>query len=181
MRLELTKRADYAIRTVVALAAADPDERLSVRRIAIDQDIPVRFLAQVMADLVSASIVDGQTGRSGGYRLARSATAIALLEVIEAVEGDSRRRGCVLRRGPCRVAAMCDAHAVFAAGQDDLLERFRATSIASLRPASRSPLLNAAAAPSPTAAPAEGRHPQLPSSLGRHSFEPDRRRRSRAC
>lgn len=134
MRLELTKRADYAIRAVVALAAADPGNRLSVRRIAADQDIPVRFLAQVMADLVSAAIVEGRPGRSGGYRLARPSSEVGLLEVIEAVEGDSRRRGCVLRRGPCRVSATCDAHAVFAAGQADLLERFRTTSIASLRP-----------------------------------------------
>ncbi len=133
MRLELTKRADYAIRTVVALAAAVPDERLSVRRIAIDQDIPVRFLGQVMADLVSASIVEGQTGRSGGYRLARASSAVSLLEVIEAVEGDSRRRGCVLRGGPCQVTATCEAHAVFAAGQEALLDRFRTTSIASLQ------------------------------------------------
>lgn len=134
MRLELSKRADYAIRTVVALAAADPDVRLSVRRIATDQDIPVPFLGRVMGDLVSAAIVEGQTGRSGGYRLARSATAISLLEVIEAVEGDSRRRRCVLRRGPCQDTASCDAHAVFAAGQDELLGRFRTTSIASLQP-----------------------------------------------
>lgn len=134
MRLELSKRADYAIRTVVALAAADPGARLSVRRIAASQDIPVRFLAKVMADLVAAAIVEGLTGRSGGYRLARAGSAISLLQVIEAVEGDSRRRGCVLRRGPCQVTATCDVHAVFAAGQDDLLERFRTTSIASLQP-----------------------------------------------
>ncbi len=133
MRLELTKRADYAIRTVVALAAAVPDERLSVRRIATDHDIPVRFLAQVMGDLVSASIVEGQIGRSGGYRLARASSEVSLLQVIEAVEGDSRRRGCVLRPGPCQVSDTCEAHAVFAAGQDDLLERFRTTSIASLQ------------------------------------------------
>ncbi len=133
MRLELTKRADYAIRTVVALAAAVPDERLSVRRIATEHDIPVRFLAQVMADLVSAAIVEGQTGRSGGYRLARASSAVSLLEVIEAVEGDSRRRDCVIRGGPCQVTSTCEAHDVFAAGQEELLDRFRTTSIASLQ------------------------------------------------
>ena len=134
MRLELTRRADYAIRTAAALAASDPGQRLSVRRIATRQDIPVPFLARVMVDLVSAGIVEGKTGRSGGYRLVRPATAITLLEVIEAVEGDSRRGRCVLRRGPCRLGATCGAHAVFAAGQEDVLDRFRATSIASLAP-----------------------------------------------
>ena len=54
MRLELTKRADYAIRTVLALARAADDERLSVRRVAADQRVPERFLPQVMRDLVRA-------------------------------------------------------------------------------------------------------------------------------
>ena len=78
-------------------------ERLSVRRIAADQDIPVRFLPRVMADLVAAGIVEGRPGRTGGYRLARPASGISMLEVIEAVEGDSRRRTCVLRGGACRL------------------------------------------------------------------------------
>ena len=46
MRLELTKRADYAIRAVLALSRAADGERLSVRRIAADERIPERFLPQ---------------------------------------------------------------------------------------------------------------------------------------
>jgi Rrf2 family iron-sulfur cluster assembly transcriptional regulator len=133
VRLELTKRADYAIRAVVALAAAAPDRRLSVRQMAADYAIPVRFLPQVMADLVGAGLVEGLTGRVGGYRLTRPATAISVLEVIEAVEGDSRRRTCVLRGGACRVTGACDVHHVFAAAQDGLIRQLGGASIASLR------------------------------------------------
>jgi Rrf2 family protein len=134
VRLELTKRADYAIRAVVALAAADPGERLSVRRIAADRAIPVRFLSLVMADLVAARIAEGATGRSGGYRLARPAAAISVLEVIEAVEGSSRRETCVLRGGPCQLNGVCDVHHVFAATQEGMIRRLGAATIASLRP-----------------------------------------------
>ena len=101
MRLELTKRADYAIRAVLALSRAADGERLSVRRIAADERVPERFLPQVMGDLVRAGLVEGTVGRSGGYRLAKPSSEISLLEVVEAVEGDSRRRVCVLRGGPC--------------------------------------------------------------------------------
>ena len=130
MRLELTKRADYAIRAVLALARTPPGERRSVREVAADQSIPVRFLAQVMGDLVGAGLVEATVGRSGGYRLAKSPAAISLLEVVEAVEGDSRRRVCVLRGGPCALEGVCDVHAVFAAAQDDVLRRLRGTTIA---------------------------------------------------
>jgi Rrf2 family protein len=132
VRLELTKRADYAIRAVVALAAAAPDERMSVRRVAEGQGIPARFLTQVMADLVAAGIVEGQPGRAGGYRLARPATALSVLEVVEAIEGDSRRRTCVLRGGPCNLNGVCAVHHVFAAAQDDMLRPLAAATIAGL-------------------------------------------------
>jgi Rrf2 family protein len=130
MRLELTKRADYAIRTVLALARAADDERLSVRRVAADQRVPERFLPQVMRDLVRAGLVDGTVGRAGGYRIAKPPAEISLLDVVEAVEGDSRRRVCILRGGPCALDGVCDVHAVFAAAQDDVLQRLRATTVA---------------------------------------------------
>ena len=130
MRLELTKRADYAVRAVLALSQAADGERLSVRRIAADQRVPERFLPQVMRDLVLAGVVEGAVGRSGGYRLAKPSTEISLLDVVEAVEGDSRRRVCILRGGPCALAPVCDVHAVFAAAQDDVLGRLRSTTVA---------------------------------------------------
>jgi Rrf2 family protein len=130
VRLELTKRADYAIRATVALAQTPPRERRSVRQVAADQQIPVRFLRQVMGDLVRAGLADATLGRTGGYRLARLPTQISLLEVIEAVEGDRRRRACVLRGGPCVLDRVCALHAVFAAAQDDVLRRLRTTTIA---------------------------------------------------
>jgi Rrf2 family protein len=130
MRLELTKRADYAIRTVLALARAADDERLSVRRVAADQSVPERFLSQVMRDLVRAGLVEGTVGRAGGYRIAKPSKEISLLEVVEAVEGDSRRRVCILRGGPCALDGVCDVHAVFAAAQDDVLNRLGATTVA---------------------------------------------------
>ena len=130
MRLELTKRGDYAIRTVMALAGLNTSARLSVRRVAAEQRVPERFLPQVMRDLVRAGLVEGAVGRNGGYRLAKPASAISLLDIIEAVEGDSRRRVCVLRGGACAVSGICDVHAAFAAAQDDMLDRLRGTTVA---------------------------------------------------
>ncbi len=130
MRLELTKRADYAIRSALDLARAPAMERRSVRQMAVDQHIPARFLPQVMTDLVRAGLVEGTVGRRGGYRLAKQATQISLLDVVEAVEGDSRRQTCVMRGGPCSVAGTCDVHSIFAAAQGDVLRRLHTTSLA---------------------------------------------------
>ena len=57
---------------------------------------------------------------------------ISLLQVIEALEGDARRRQCVLRAAPCGRDGYCDVHAVFAAAQDALLERFSSARLSDL-------------------------------------------------
>jgi Rrf2 family protein len=132
MRLELTKRGDYAVRAMLTLARTPRDRLLSVRRIAEEMSIPVRFLPQVMGDLAAAGLVEATTGRAGGYRLARPAAAITLLDVVEAVEGDSRRRTCVLRGGPCGLDGHCDVHEVFFAAQDAMLATLAAARLADL-------------------------------------------------
>jgi Rrf2 family protein len=137
VRLELTKRADYAIRAALALGEAGPDERLSVRRIALDRGIPARFLSQVMADLVAAGLVEGAEGRSGGYRLARPASEVSLLDVIEAAEGDSRRRICILRGGPCQLNGVCAVHEVFATAEERTLRELSAATVAGIVEARR--------------------------------------------
>ena len=73
MRLSLTRRGDYAVRAMLALATDRDDDWLSVSRISGAMDIPGRFLPRVLTDLVAAGLVEGRTGRTGGYRLARPA------------------------------------------------------------------------------------------------------------
>ncbi len=132
MRLELTRRGDYAVRAMLALSRHPNGELVSVRRIAGEMDIPGRFLPQVMGDLGRAGLVEAATGRSGGYRLSRPPTEISVLDVIDAVEGDSRRRTCVLRGGPCGLDGYCDVHDVFFAAQDAMLGTLAAATLADL-------------------------------------------------
>jgi Rrf2 family transcriptional regulator, iron-sulfur cluster assembly transcription factor len=130
MRLELTKRGDYAVRAMLALTRGAGNGLLSARRISDAMTIPVRFLPQVLADLQRAGLVEAAPGRAGGYRLARDATEISLLDVIEAVEGDSRRQSCVLRGSPCGIDGTCDVHEVFFRGQEALLATLKAETLA---------------------------------------------------
>lgn len=118
MKLELTRRGSYAIRAAVSLARIEGDNLTSSARIAASMGIPPRFLPQVMGDLVRAGIAEGVVGRAGGYRLARDPSEISLLEVIQAAEGDARRRTCVLKGVECGTTGTgCDVHHVFAAAQ----------------------------------------------------------------
>ncbi len=132
MRTELTKRADYAIRAMLSLAGSDEAGPHSVRRIAAEMGIPAHFLPQVMTDLGRAGLVRAEAGRNGGYRLARAAAEIDLLEVIEAVGADGRRRQCVLRGGPCDPAGECAVHDVFVTAERALRETLAAADLATI-------------------------------------------------
>ncbi len=132
VRLELTKRGDYAVRAMLALAVPDGPGLRSVSRIAERMAIPPRFLPQVMRDLVAAGLVEAETGRSGGYRLARPAGSISLLQIVEAAEGDTRRQTCVLRGGPCGRDGYCAVHPAFAGAQEAVVERLGGATLASV-------------------------------------------------
>lgn len=130
VRLELTHRADYAVRAMLALASPDTPGLQSVRHIAERMAIPPRFLPQVMRDLAAADLVEAQPGRKGGYRLRRSPDAVSLLDIIEAAEGDTRRQTCVLRGGPCGQDGYCAVHPVFADAQDAVMYQLERSNLA---------------------------------------------------
>jgi Rrf2 family protein len=131
MRLEMTRRTDYALRAMLALAR-EPDVTLSSGDIASRTGIPVRFVVQVMGHLVRAGLAHGVIGRSGGYRLASRPESVSVLAIVEAVEGDARRPQCVLRGGPCAGAAPCAIHHVFADARSAFTTRLAATTLASV-------------------------------------------------
>lgn len=124
MRLELTRQGDYGIRAMVALAGRSETDWLSVPKISAEMAIPQRVLPRVMADLVRAGLVEGRIGRTGGYRLARPATRISLLDVIAALEPEPDFPVCVLRGGPCGVDGRCAVHEAFSGARQAMLQRF---------------------------------------------------------
>lgn len=117
MRLELTRRGDYAVRAMLALARPGTHQ-LTAGALADATAIPAGYVPQVMGDLVRAGLVANRRGRSGGYRLARPPEGVSLLEIVEAVEGDGRRKTCVLRGGACRRDGACDVHDAFFRAQE---------------------------------------------------------------
>src|SRR5213078_5000933 len=75
-----------ALRAVIELAAAG-DGPVKGERIAQAQEIPLKFLENILGDLRQAGIVRSQRGAEGGYWLARPAKEISVADIIRAVEG----------------------------------------------------------------------------------------------
>ena len=88
--MKLTHACGYAIHAVAYLAKLKDDNLVASREIAEPQGQPERFLVKVLKPLVSAQVLLSLRGPNGGYRLARPARSITLLEIVEAVEGPIR-------------------------------------------------------------------------------------------
>ena len=85
--MRVSAKADYALRACIELAAAEGEGHVKGERIAQAQEIPLKFLENILGDLRQAGLVRSQRGAEGGYWLARPADEITLAEVIRAVEG----------------------------------------------------------------------------------------------
>ena len=87
--MRVSAKADYAVRAAVELAAAAAADRGPVKglEVAEAQNIPLRFLENILGELRHAGIVQSQRGTDGGYWLARTPDDITLAEIIRSVEG----------------------------------------------------------------------------------------------
>ena len=84
--MRVSAKVDYALRAVIELAASG-DGPVKGERIAQAQEIPLKFLENILGDLRHAGIVGSQRGVEGGYWLARPADELTVAEVVRAVEG----------------------------------------------------------------------------------------------
>jgi len=85
--MRVSAKADYALRAVIELAVIGGESPVKGERIAQAQEIPLKFLENILGDLRHAGIVRSQRGVEGGYWLARPTEEITVAEVVRAVEG----------------------------------------------------------------------------------------------
>ena len=86
--MRVSAKTDYAIRAALELAAAASDDKpLKGERISTAQAIPLRFLENILMQLLHAGLVESRRGAEGGYRLARPPAEVTLADVIRAIDG----------------------------------------------------------------------------------------------
>jgi Rrf2 family protein len=85
--VRITAKADYAVRAAAELAAAEGTGPLKGERIASAQDIPLKFLENILSELRTAGIIASRRGADGGYWLDRPAADVTVADVLRAVEG----------------------------------------------------------------------------------------------
>ena len=93
--MKLSVRGEYALRALLVLGLRFDQAVVPIKTISEEQNIPKRFLEQILNDLKSAGIVQSRRGIAGGYRLARRPEEITLAVVVRHIEGALAPVSCV--------------------------------------------------------------------------------------
>ena len=129
--LRVTKLTDYAT-VVMTVLAARPGEVLSAPELAEQAGLEAPTVAKVLKPLAAAGLVAGFRGANGGYRLARTAADINLVEIVEAMEGPLAMTECSVHDGQCGIEASCGVRANWRRINDVVADALRSVTLADM-------------------------------------------------
>jgi len=130
--MQLTRRAEYAIRAMLDLAAHYDDQPIMSKDISVRQDIPLKFLNQIVAELRGDGLIHTVRGSGGGIYLAKKPSDINIRQIVEAIEGPIALNLCLTGEDGCDRRPDCSVHKVWRLAQDQMLAVLESTNLARL-------------------------------------------------
>jgi Rrf2 family protein len=137
--MRLSEGVEWAIHCATLLAVVPEDRALSAGRLAEYHGVPAPYLTKHLQAMVRAGVLESVPGPRGGFRLARAATEITVLDVVEAIDGVEPSFRCheIRRRGPTRLPARaytspCSIHALMDRADAAWRAELAATTVADL-------------------------------------------------
>jgi len=110
--MKLSKKGEYALRALIDLGiAAEVDRSLvQIAELAASEQLPIKFLEQIMQLLKEEGFVESRRGKFGGYRLARPAARIAVGQVVRLIDGPLAPINCVSQTAYEKCSCPDEAH-----------------------------------------------------------------------
>ena len=95
-----TTKGRYALRVMIDLAQHTENEYIPLKDIATRQDISKKYLEIIAKELVKGGLIEGASGKHGGYKLLRSPEEYSVGEIIELMEGTLTPVACLVKGAP---------------------------------------------------------------------------------
>lgn len=128
----LSKTCIYGIRASVLLATKKQDDFITIRKLSDELDISFHFLTKVLQKLTKSELLESYKGPNGGVKLARSASKITFMDVVNSIDGDSLVHECALGLPGCGVLKPCPLHSQWSGLKEDILVTMNNISLAEL-------------------------------------------------
>ncbi len=134
----ISQKSKYALRALLMLAEAEENRPCRIPDIAETQQIPRKFLEQILLDLKAGGLVRSLRGKKGGYLLARPPESISVADAVRTIDGPIAPLPCVSRRffhrcEGCRGDSDCAFRDAFDRAHAASLEVLEGTSLAAVR------------------------------------------------
>lgn len=124
--MKLSKKGEYALRALIDLAMNSDKGVVQAHDVARKENIPVKFLEQILLALKNAGILQSRRGVGGGYSLTRPPDQIPLGEIIRLIDGPLAPITCASRTAPgrcsCPDEATCGLRSVMVDVRDAVSE-----------------------------------------------------------
>jgi len=133
----ISQRARYAFKAMVALARAQGTRGLQIKELAEQEQLPKKFLEQILLALKSAGYISSRRGRDGGYELLKPADLIYIGPMLRAIDGPIAPLPCLSRTAykrcdDCRSEQKCEVRLAFAKAYAEYLTALETTSLSAV-------------------------------------------------
>lgn len=110
--MKLSRRGEYGLRALISLgiAAEVKRELIQVSEIAENDQLPIKFLEQIMQEMKDAGLIASVRGKYGGYRLNKPARAITIGSVVRLIDGPLAPINCVSQSAYEKCTCPDEAH-----------------------------------------------------------------------
>jgi len=125
----MSTTSQYALRALARLSREPEGEAVLGRDLARESDIPANYLSKLLWQLRNAGLVRATRGAKGGYRLARPADRVRLIDVVEVFDAVRARPECLMGQGECNERQACAAHHAWKGVRDVYLQFLENTTL----------------------------------------------------
>jgi len=127
----LSNTSEYALR-IMSYMSRDPKRLYSAAEMVESLNISDKYLRRLMTTLSKAGFIRSIRGRTGGYVFDEKPENIKLSQVVDAVEGMEKYKGCIMGFDHCSDENPCVMHNAWKSVQKEFLKTFEDTSLADL-------------------------------------------------
>jgi len=133
MTVIFSKKCEYGLQAVLFLAANEPGGVVSAEDIAKKLEIPKEFISKILQKLTDSGMVASKKGKSGGFYLAKKASLIKLMDIVEAIDGLAVFESCVMGFKNCSPNHPCPVHGKWGKLRAEAYEMLSSETLAELK------------------------------------------------
>jgi len=130
--MQLHNTTQYAIRILSYIAKYDNEHLYNAKDLSNTLEIPYKFLTKIMTDLVKFEFIISIRGRDGGYKLAKQASSITILEILDKFNDPVNYEKCILGIGSCDSQNKCALHDQWVKPKGMIQKMFKETTLENL-------------------------------------------------